>query len=101
MVSTVSVPNRLSVTQWRVLWLVRGMGEAVSSPSYSKIIAGDYGERHRGIANSWIDAGSKCGPAIGNLVGGLAVVHYGWRALFIWLGFGSLLWIGPWFIWGP
>jgi len=63
--------------------LLLGMGEAVSYPSYSKIIAGNYGERHRGIANSWIDAGSKCGPAIGNLVGGLTVVAFGWRALFV------------------
>ncbi len=84
-----------------VLRLLLGIGESVSYPSYSKIIAGNFTERHRGIANSWVDAGSKCGPAIGNLVGGLLVASYGWRYLFIGLGFGSLIWIVPWFIWGP
>jgi len=84
-----------------VLRLLLGMGEAVSYPSYSKIIAGNFSERHRGIANAWIDAGSKCGPAIGNLVGGLMVASFGWRALFIGLGFGSLIWVIPWFVWGP
>src|SRR5437879_5812555 len=56
-----------------VLRLLLGMGEAVSYPSYSKIIAGNFTERYRGIANAWIDAGSKCGPALGNLIGGLLV----------------------------
>src|SRR3981081_3412841 len=84
-----------------VLRLSRGMGGAVSYPSYSKIIAGNFSERYRGIANAWIDAGSKCGPALGNLIGGMLVASLGWRYLFIGLGFGSLIWIAPWFIWGP
>jgi ACS family D-galactonate transporter-like MFS transporter len=84
-----------------VLRLLLGMGEAVSYPSYSKIIAGNFSERYRGIANAWIDAGSKCGPALGNLIGGMLVAELGWRYLFIGLGFGSLIWIAPWFIWGP
>ena len=84
-----------------ILRLLLGMGEAVSYPSYSKIIAGNFSERYRGIANAWIDAGSKCGPALGNLIGGMLVAKLGWRYLFIGLGFGSLIWIVPWFIWGP
>jgi MFS family permease len=84
-----------------VLRLLLGMGEAVSYPSYSKIIAGNFSERYRGVANAWIDAGSKCGPALGNLIGGMLVASLGWRYLFIGLGFGSLIWIAPWFIWGP
>ena len=34
-------------------------------------------------------------------MGGRTVASYGWRALFIGLGFGSLIWIIPWFVWGP
>ena len=84
-----------------VLRLLLGMGEAVAYPSYSKIIAGSFSERHRGVANAWVDAGSKCGPAVGTLMGGLLVDAYGWRALFIGLGLGSLVWVAPWIIWGP
>ncbi len=84
-----------------VFRLLLGIGECVSYPSYSKILAGNFPERHRGVANALIDAGSKLGPAIGTFLGALIVSHYGWRPLFYILGFGSLLWVVPWFIWGP
>jgi len=83
------------------LRLLLGMGESVAYPSYSRILAGSFPERHRGTANALIDAGSKCGPALGVLIGGLVVAHFGWRALFLVLGFGGLLWLIPWGIWGP
>ena len=62
-----------------VLRLLLGMGESVAYPSYSRILARSFPERHRGIANALIDAGSKCGPALGVLIGGLVVGHFGWR----------------------
>lgn len=83
------------------LRLLLGMGESVAYPSYSRIIAGSFLERHRGTANALIDAGSKCGPGFGVLIGGLVVGHYGWRALFLVLGLGGLVWLIPWTIWGP
>jgi sugar phosphate permease len=49
------------------------------------------------LANSAIDAGSKAGPAVGTLVGGLIVARLGWRYLFYFLGFGAVLWLVPWF----
>jgi len=57
------------------LRLLLGMGESVAYPSYSRILAGSFPERHRGTANALIDAGSKCGPALGVLIGGLVVGH--------------------------
>src|SRR6195256_344209 len=75
------------------LRLLLGMGEAVAYPSYSRILAGSFPERRRGTANALIDAGSKCGPALGVLIGGLVVRHFGWRALFVTLGIGSLVWL--------
>src|SRR5207248_2813733 len=53
------------------LRLILGMSESVAYPSYSKIIAAGFPERQRGIANGLIDAGSKLGPALGVLVGGM------------------------------
>jgi ACS family D-galactonate transporter-like MFS transporter len=84
-----------------VFRLLLGIGECVAYPAYSKILAGNFPESHRGIANALIDAGSKAGPAIGTLVGGMIVAELGWRALFFILGFGSLIWVPLWFIWGP
>jgi MFS family permease len=77
--------------------LLLGAGESVAYPCYSKIIAGNFAEHQRGIANSLIDAGTKFGPAIGMLFGGKLMGVYGWRPVFIALGLGGLLWLPAWF----
>jgi MFS transporter, ACS family, D-galactonate transporter len=81
--------------------LLLGIGEAVAYPCYSKILAARFREQERGIANSLIDAGNKCGPAAGTLAGGMLMARFGWRPFFVVLGIGSLLWIIPWLKWMP
>jgi ACS family D-galactonate transporter-like MFS transporter len=83
------------------LRLLLGMGESVAYPSYSRILANNFPEHHRGFANALIDAGTKGGPALGTLLGGLLMVRFGWRPFFVALGLGSLLWLVPWFWWMP
>ena len=83
------------------LRLVLGAGESIAYPSYSRILANHYPEHHRGLANALIDAGTKCGPALGTLLGGLLIARYGWRAFFLALGGASLVWLGPWLLWMP
>lgn len=81
--------------------LILGVGESVAYPCYSRILVTNFAENHRGVTNSWIDAGTKSGPAIGSLFGALALARFGWRGLFVGLGFGSLLWLIPWLRWMP
>ena len=83
------------------LRLLLGIGESVAYPCYSKIIAGSFAEHQRGLANSLIDAGTKFGPALGILGGGILMSRFGWRPVFIVLGLGSLLWLPAWFRWMP
>jgi MFS transporter, ACS family, D-galactonate transporter len=83
------------------LRLVLGMGESVAYPSYSRILANNFPEHHRGLANALIDAGTKAGPALGTLLGGLLIADFGWRPFFLLLGLASLLWLGPWILWMP
>ena len=78
------------------LRLLLGMGESVAYPAYSKIIAQGFPAEQRGLANGLIDAGSKAGPALGLMIGGVIVGHYGWRPLFIGVGLISMLWLIPW-----
>lgn len=75
--------------------LLLGAGESVAYPCYSRMFA-ELPENQRGKANALIDAGTKLGPAAGAFVGGLLLVHVGWRMLFIALGTGGLLWLLPW-----
>ncbi|MGA2116246.1 MAG: MFS transporter [Bryobacteraceae bacterium] len=75
--------------------LVLGVGESVAYPTYSRILA-SYPEQRRGFANAAIDAGTRTGPAVGTLLGGLLMARYGWRAFFLALGLGSMLWLIGW-----
>lgn len=84
-----------------VMQLLVGMGESVAYPSYSKILSEHFVEHQRGFANACIDAGAKCGPALGTLLGGLFMARFGWRPIFLVLGLGSLLWLPLWYRWTP
>jgi len=75
---------------------VLGMGESVAYPACSKIIVTAFKESQRGTANALVDAGSKVGPGLSTMLGGLAIAAYGWRGLFVVLGLGSLVWLAPW-----
>jgi MFS transporter, ACS family, D-galactonate transporter len=83
------------------LRLMLGMGESIAYPAYSRILANHFPEHHRGLANALIDAGTKLGPALGTLAGGLLMARYGWRAFFIALGASTMLWLIPWYFWMP
>jgi MFS family permease len=83
------------------LRLLLGVGESAAYPCYSKTFATYFPEHHRGLANGLIDAGSKFGPALGMLVGGLLMARFGWRPFFVVLGAASLIWLMPWLKWMP
>lgn len=84
-----------------VFRLLLGVGESVAYPCYSKIVSAHFPEHQRGLVNSLIDAGTKVGPALGSLVGGLLMARYGWRQVFVILGLGSLVWLPAWLLWMP
>ncbi|HZT32659.1 MAG TPA: MFS transporter [Bryobacteraceae bacterium] len=81
--------------------LLLGAGESVVYPACSRILVTHFSETQRGLANALVDAGSKAGPALGTLLGGLLVARWGWRALFVIVGAVSLLWLLPWYLWAP
>jgi ACS family D-galactonate transporter-like MFS transporter len=82
-----------------LLRLALGAGEAVLFPVFSKAIAAAFPADSRGLPNAIIDAGTKIGPALGVLIGGLIVARHGWRVLFLVLGAASILWLIPWLVW--
>ena len=84
-----------------ILRLLLGIGESIAFPSYSKIIALNFAEEHRGIANAVVAAGLVLGPGFGMLFGGLLMGRYGWRPFFLLLGLASLLWLVPWIAFMP
>jgi len=76
-------------------WLM-GVGESVTYPSALALLAQRVTDRHRARATSVLQLGGMIGPALGTFVGGLIMIRFGWRAMFISLGLASLLWLIPW-----
>ncbi|GAA3905314.1 MFS transporter [Sphingomonas limnosediminicola] len=79
-----------------LLRIMLGVGESISFPGSSKIIARHVPPERRGLANAAIAAGIAWGPAIGTLAGGLIVASFGWREMFFVFGLATLLWLVPW-----
>jgi MFS family permease len=80
------------------LRLFLGLGESITFPGASKVIARHVAPANRGIANSVVAAGIALGPVVGTFAGGLLVASYGWRTMFVVFGALTLLWIIPWLL---
>jgi MFS family permease len=79
-----------------VLRIMLGVGESISFPGSSKIIARHIPPERRGIANAAVAAGIAIGPAVGTLAGGLILAQWSWRPIFFTFGLVTLLWLLPW-----
>jgi MFS family permease len=79
-----------------VLRLFLGLGESITFPGASKVIARHVEPRNRGMANSVVAMGIALGPVVGTLAGGMIVAYHGWRPMFVIFGGLTLLWVIPW-----
>jgi len=79
-----------------VLRIMLGVGESISFPGSSKLIARHVAPEQRGVANAAVGTGLALGPAVGTLAGGLILAQSGWRAIFFAFGIVTLLWLLPW-----
>ncbi len=79
-----------------ILRVLLGVGESVTFPCASKVLAGAVDVQHLGKANGVLSLGYLVGPAVGTLLGGFLMSMYGWRPVFILFGALSLLWLWPW-----
>ncbi|MBS0579838.1 MAG: MFS transporter [Proteobacteria bacterium] len=78
------------------LRLLLGVGESVSFPCVSKLLAAEIPLASLGRANGVIAFGYLFGPAVGTYFGGQILISHGWRAMFFVFGALSLLWLVPW-----
>jgi MFS family permease len=79
-----------------ILRIMLGVGESISFPGSSKIIARHVPPERRGVANAAVAAGIALGPAVGTLAGGIILGHWGWRAIFLGFAVVTLIWLLPW-----
>jgi MFS family permease len=79
-----------------ILRIMLGVGESISFPGSSKIIARHVSPERRGAANAAVATGLALGPAAGTLAGGLILGQWGWQAIFLTFGVITLVWLLPW-----
>src|SRR5687768_2372239 len=82
-----------------LLRLLMGVGEATFYPSALSLLSRRVPALQRARATATMQFGAVVGPAIGTLLGGLLMLRYGWRAMFIVMGLASLLWLIAWRRW--
>jgi MFS family permease len=82
-----------------LLRMLMGVGEATFYPSALSLLSRRVPPLQRARATATMQFGAVVGPAIGTLLGGLIMVRYGWRAMFIVMGIASLLWLVAWRRW--
>ena len=95
-VSTFLTGLSAGIVSLAALRLLMGVGESVFYPSALALLAQRVDDAHRARATAVMQFGAVAGPALGAFVGGLVMLRYGWRAMCMGLGLGSLLWLIPW-----
>jgi MFS family permease len=101
-VATFSTGLASTFALFLLLRLLLGIGESVTYPATSRILAAVVPENRRGLANSLVDLGARVGPAAGILLGAtLLTTGRGWRSIFFLTGTLGLLWLIPWLVVAP
>ena len=96
--SIVSAATGWATSLWQLFAfrILLGIGEAIITPGSLRWIRLHIDEKQRGLAIGLFFAGAKLGPAIGAYSAAVLIDAYGWREMFIILGLGCLVWLGPW-----
>jgi MFS family permease len=87
-----------SLASLYILRVLVGAGEAVVAPASYRWIRVNFEEKQRGLAIGLYMTGTKIGPAIAAPLAAWLVLKADWRAMFVIVGFGGLLWIVPWLL---
>jgi MFS family permease len=87
-----------SVWQLFALRMLLGVFESIVTPAGMRWIRFHCAENQRGLAVGLYMAAAKVGPALGAPLATWLLVAYGWRYMFVILGFGCMVWLIPWLL---
>ncbi|MFB3828850.1 MAG: MFS transporter [Bryobacteraceae bacterium] len=98
--SLVSALTGMVDALWQIfaLRVLLGVGESIVTPASMRWIRFHFAEQQRGFAVGMYMTGTKIGPAVGAPIAAWLIAAYGWRAMFVILGLGCLMWVAPWLI---
>ncbi len=80
------------------LRIMLGIGESIYLPGGTKIVSLLFQPKDRGLPSGIFDCGTRAGLAVGAPLTALLIVHYGWRKMFVIVGFAAIFWLIPWLL---
>jgi MFS transporter, ACS family, D-galactonate transporter len=81
-----------------MLRILLGIGESIYLPGGTKIVSLLFSSRERGLPCGLFDMGTRTGLVIDGILIPWLIVTYGWRRMFMIVGFMALLWLAPWML---
>jgi MFS transporter, ACS family, D-galactonate transporter len=84
-----------------LLRIILGIGESIYLPGGSKIITVLFPSSDRAFPSGLFDSGTRLGLAVGAPLIAALIMNYGWRRMFMMVGFTAVLWIAPWLVVAP
>jgi ACS family D-galactonate transporter-like MFS transporter len=81
-----------------VLRVVLGIGESIYLPGGTKIVSLLFRSEERGLPSGLFDMGTRTGLVVDGILIPWLIVTYGWRRMFIIIGFSALVWLLPWLL---
>ncbi len=84
-----------------LLRIILGVGESIYLPGGSKIITVLFPSSERAFPSGVFDSGTRLGLAVGAPLIASLIVSYGWRRMFMMVGFTAVLWLAPWMVVAP
>ncbi len=84
-----------------VLRIMLGFGESIYLPGGMKVVSQLFPPQRRGLPSGLFDFGTRTGLVIDGFLLPFLIVNYGWRAMFMFVGFAALIWLVPWIITFP
>lgn len=84
-----------------LLRMVLGVGESIYLPAGTKIVSMLFRSQDRAFPSGLFDSGTRLGLAFGAPLIAMLIVHFGWRRMFMMVGFAAVAWILPWIAASP
>ena len=84
-----------------VVRMILGIGESAYFTSGTKLVSELFKPTARGFPAGLVECGTSFGLAIGTILTAYLCERFGWRRMFMLIGFSGLVWLIPWSLFIP
>jgi ACS family D-galactonate transporter-like MFS transporter len=81
-----------------LLRILLGIGESIYLPGGTKIVSLLFSSKERGLPSGLFDMGTRTGLVLDGILIPWLILKYGWRHMFMIVGFTALIWLIPWLL---